>query len=94
MSQLQSTRKPHSDNLGYVAERKCKLGGHIVIYDRSAGFDCDADERWIVMHEPSSRHVAISSREHAYYAMRQVAECTDATQCEYDILPMGEPCYE
>lgn len=65
-------RKPHSRNLGYVSERKCKAscGGHIVIYDREAGFDCDADERWIVMHEPSSIHVAVKSRKDAYDVMR------------------------
>ncbi len=64
-------RKPHSINLGYVTERKCRAecGGHIVIYDRNAGFECDADERWIVMHEPSSIHVAVRNRKEAYDVM-------------------------
>ncbi len=64
-------RKPHSANLGYVSERKCRAecGGYIVVYDRDKGFECDADERWIVMHEPSSIHVAVRSRKEAYDVM-------------------------
>lgn len=66
-----STRKPHSHLAGYVSERTCKAacGGHIVIYDRNKGFDCDAATRWIVMHEPSSIHVAVSNRPQAYAVM-------------------------
>jgi len=68
-------RKPHSVNIGYVTERKAKdpIGGHVVIYDRNAGFDCDADYRWIVMHEPTSVHIAVSSRAHAYDLMKAAA---------------------
>jgi hypothetical protein len=33
------TRKPHAGNAGYVCERKARLGGHIVVYDRDRGFD-------------------------------------------------------
>jgi phytoene dehydrogenase-like protein len=54
-------RKPHAGNAGFVCERKARLGGHIVVYDRKRGCDVDAGERWIVMHEPSSRHVAIQT---------------------------------
>ena len=70
-----STRKPHNDNLGYVCELKCKApcGGHIVIYDRAKGFDCDADHRWIVMHEPSSLHVAVPSLRDARAFMKSAA---------------------
>ena len=65
-----SKRKPHNQNLGYVAERRCPWGGHIVIYDRERGFDCDASERWIVMHEPSSLHVAVRTKALAYEVMK------------------------
>lgn len=86
--ETRSTRKPYSEILGYVASRRCQAacGGWIVIYDRKAGFDCDADERWIVMHEPSSLHVAVRSREDAYEAMRQAAAGTLA-----EILPEPDP---
>ncbi len=70
-----TARKPHAGNLGYVAERTVSdpIGGHVVIYDRAAGFDCDADERWIVMHEPTSVHIAVHSRAGAYRVMRAAA---------------------
>ena len=81
MHQFTSTRKPHSDNVGYVSERKVKapVGGHVVIYDREMGFDCDADYRWIVMHEPSGTHISVRSREMAYDVMKwAVNEPADA----------------
>ncbi len=61
-----STRKPHSGNAGYVAERKSahpRLPGHFVIYDRDANPSpaLDADDRWIVMHEPGSAMVSCRS---------------------------------
>jgi hypothetical protein len=67
-----SNRKPHSINTGYVAERKVQhaIGGHVVIYDRNKGFDCDADERWIVMHEPTGTHLAVRNRVMAYDLMK------------------------
>ena len=72
-----SKRKPHNENAGYVAERRCRTrcGGHIVIYDRERGAeDIDADERWVVMHEPSSIHVAVRTRRMAYRMMNDAAE--------------------
>jgi tRNA G10 N-methylase Trm11 len=68
-----TNRKPHSNNAGYVAERKCAAGGHVVIYDREKGFELDADKRWVVMHEPSSVHVAVRSRTMAYDVMKAAA---------------------
>jgi hypothetical protein len=71
-----SNRKPHMENAGYVTERKSrhpKLPGHFVVYDRDNGFEIDADHRWIVMHEPSSYHVAVSSRAHAQALMVAMA---------------------
>jgi hypothetical protein len=74
-----SKRKPHSSNAGYVSERKSKhpkLPGHFVIYDRDADPSpgIDADQRWIVMHEPSSHHVAVSSLLHARALMYDMAD--------------------
>jgi hypothetical protein len=66
--------KPHAGNAGYVCERKARLGGHIVVYDRKRGCDVDADERWIVMQEPSSRHLAIATEARARKLMKDLAE--------------------
>lgn len=70
-----SKRKPHSGNAGYISERKVQdhVGGHIVIYDTQNGFDLDGEERWIVMHEPSTYHVSVSSLKKAYEVMRDAA---------------------
>jgi hypothetical protein len=85
-------RKPHANNAGYVAELRCKLGGHVVIYDRQAGFECDADDRWIVMHEPSSNHVSVGSLAHARSVMKGVARASTLNEaCRHaDILPHRE----
>lgn len=69
-----STRKPHAGNAGFICERKARLGGHIVVYDRKRGCQVDADERWIVMHEPNSRHLAIATETHARHVMKTLAE--------------------
>jgi hypothetical protein len=70
-----SVRKPHSINAGYVSERKMKDGtGHVVIYDTQNGFDLDGEDRWIVMHEPSSIHVSVPSKAKAYEVMKDTAE--------------------
>lgn len=81
--------KPHRGNAGYVCEMKAKLGGHIVIYDRESGFECDGDYRWIVMHEPSSLHVAIRSLADARHVMKGVAKSTtiDEANCHAQIIP-------
>lgn len=70
-----SKRKPYNHLAGYVASRKSKhpTGGHFVIYDRSKGFDCDTDERWIVQHEPSGRHVAVRTKDIATDIMKSMA---------------------
>ena len=77
-AEKKSNRKPHMHNAGYVTERKSqhpKLPGHIVIYDRDAepSPGIDADERWIVMHEPSSYHVSVKSRQVAQDLMVSMA---------------------
>lgn len=72
-----SKRKPHNHIPGYVAERVSKhpkLPGHFVIYDRNKGFEIDADERWIVMHEPSSAHIAVKTLAIARSIMYAAAE--------------------
>lgn len=71
-------RKPHNGNAGYVCELKShhpKLPGHFVIYDRNAkpSPDIDADFRWVLMHEPSSYHVAFKTLADARYAMKEMA---------------------
>lgn len=73
-----SNRKPHNDNAGYVCELKSRhpnLPGHFVIYDRDAtpSPGIDADSRWIVMHEPSSHHVAVPSLRDARALMKTMA---------------------
>lgn len=74
-----SIRKPYNDVIGYVCSLKVRtpndsgVGGHIVIYDRYKGFDCDADDRWIVMHEPSSLHVSVPTLESARVLMKLAA---------------------
>lgn len=70
----QSKRKPHNQNAGYVAERKCSLGGHIVVYDRDNGFDCDSDSRWIVCHEPTGIHFQASTKAQALADMKNPDE--------------------
>lgn len=86
-------RKPHRNDDGYVCELRCRLGGHVVIYDRQRGADwIDADERWIVMHQPSTRHVAVPSLAFARDIMRGVAraESVRAAQVYADMLPEPE----
>jgi hypothetical protein len=73
-------RKPHSKNAGYVTERTSrhpKLPGYFVVYDRDNGFDCDAGDRWIVMHEPSSHHVSLPSLAKARALMVDMANGSD-----------------
>jgi hypothetical protein len=74
-SQPQGQRQEaHNNNAGYVCELRCRLGGHIVIYDRKNGAgDIEADYRWVVMHEPSSLHVAVGSLDHARSIMKGVS---------------------
>lgn len=78
-----TNRKPHANNAGYVTERKShhpKLPGHFVVYDRDAtpSPGIDADHRWIVMHEPSSHHVAVASLKSARALMCDMAAGSDA----------------
>lgn len=68
-----TTRKPYCHVAGYRTMRVCKAGGHVVIYDRKQGADIDADYRYVVMHEPSTIHVAVSSMPKAMELMKQVA---------------------
>ncbi len=96
MEMKRSTRKPHNHITGYVAEQKCKApcGGHIVIYDRERGFDIDADSRWIVMHEPSSLHVAVASLKAAREVLKVAVHiprhyCLDPTATDNCPDPCG-----
>ena len=67
-------RKPHCNVEGYVAERKCRLGGYLVIYDARRATWVDASARWVVVHEPSGHHVCVRSLVTARAIMRDVAE--------------------
>lgn len=82
-------RSPYTRNAGHTASIPAKLGGWIVVYDRSRGFELDADDRWIVMHEPSTGHISIKSREKALFIMHAVAnaDSISAAQVHADILP-------
>lgn len=82
-------RKPHAENAGYVCERKARLGGHIVVYDRERGADVDADHRWIVMHEPSSLHVAVETERQARAIMKGLAEARELEEARQfaDVFP-------
>lgn len=94
METFSSGRKPHAGNAGYVCERKAYLGGHIVVYDRTKGADADADERWIVQHEPSSNHIAIKTESQARALMKSLAEARsieEARQLADGIFPQAEP---
>lgn len=84
-----STRKPHNDTEGYVCELKCKLGGHIVIYDAKRATWIDAGERWVVFHEPSSLHVCVKTLAIARDIMKHVAraETLEEAKKGADILP-------
>jgi hypothetical protein len=84
--------KPHAGNAGYVCELKAKLGGHIVVYDRAKGCDIDAGDRWIVMHEPSSLHIAVASQRLARDIMQGIARATTRNEALRfaDILPRAE----
>lgn len=76
-----SNRKPHNDDAGYVCELVSKhprLPGHIVIYDRKNGAEwIDADERWIVMHQPTTHHISVRSLRTARALMKAVANGSD-----------------
>lgn len=66
-------RKPHNHISGYVCERKHNGpdAGHIVVYDRKNGADwIDGEERWVVMHEPSSCHVTVPTKKVAIAIMK------------------------
>lgn len=93
-----STRKPLNDTAGYVCQRKCKLGGYVMIIDRSNGGDwIDAEDRWVVMHCPigpegqiqMGRFVCGRSLPQAREVMKHVAlaETRDEAAEAADILP-------
>lgn len=73
-----SHARPYCKAPGYVASAKCRLGGWIVLYDRDApGADISSPERWIVMHQPSTRFVVRGNRKAARALMRAAAEARD-----------------
>lgn len=90
MTQMVSKRKPHNNVPGYVCELKARLGGYVVIYDRMRGADwCEGAMRWVVMHEPSTLHVARATLQQARETMKGVARASDRNEASIyaDILP-------
>jgi hypothetical protein len=85
-------RKPHAGNAGYVCERRARLGGHLVVYDRNSGFEIDAGERWILMHEPSGRHVAMPTEGAARETMKALAEARTLHEARLvaDLFPAAD----
>lgn len=77
------------DTAGLVDRRTCKApcGGVILLIDRKKGGDwIDADYRWIVIHMPSSLHVALKNKSSAYQIMVNTSKGDD----EANILPTEE----
>ena len=69
---------------GYVCSKKAVLGGFIVVYDTKAGFKIDSDGyRWVVMHEPSSNHIVVTTKAQALQLMRDLAKCIDIKEAAY-----------
>lgn len=79
--QVVDPKKPHSKNAGFVKEKPCTgdCGGWIVLYDRKNDCDIDAEFRWIVMHEPSSTHLAFPTRKSADWAFKMATTDPDKT---------------
>lgn len=69
-----SSRKPYNDRTGYIASRKSKLGGHIVIYDTKRGYsEVTSNYRWIIRHEPSGLYLSAKTKKDAYNIMKRAA---------------------
>lgn len=73
-----SNRKPHNHIAGYVCELKAFLGGHVVIYDRNAGFDFDQPDRYVVKMEPNGACIPERSMPDARATMKHLASCSTA----------------
>jgi hypothetical protein len=70
-------RKPHAGNLGYVCELKNRRTGegHVVIYDKQAGFDADAESRWVIVCETHGTLTSAPSMPKARAIMKAVDFC-------------------
>src|SRR5574339_17024 len=81
-----STRKPHNDILGYVCElRNRRTGvGHVVIYDRNKGFDCDAEYRYIISCETHNTMTSAPSMPKAREIMKAVDFCEECMKMPLD----------
>jgi len=74
-----SKRKPHNDVIGYVCELQNRVTGvgHVVIYDRNKGFDCDADGRYVVVCETHGTMVSETALPRARMSMKSVEFCQE-----------------
>lgn len=93
-----TTRKPHNDILGYVCElRNRRTGiGHVVIYDRNKGFDCDADYRYVISCEGHNTMTSAPSMPRAREIMKAVdfcEECMSYQQPSYDLYDHFDAMY-
>lgn len=78
-----SKARPYCRDAGYEASLKCRLGGWIVVYDRHAeGCEIAGTERWVVMHQPSTRYLCRPSEAKARALMKAAAEARSALDCE------------
>lgn len=81
---MTSTRKPHNDILGYVCELRNRRTGinYVVIYDRSKGFDCDADHRYVISCEEHGVMTSAPSMPRAREIMKAVDFCEDCMKVQ------------
>lgn len=74
--------KPHRNEPGYIAEMRCKTGGHLIVYDltiREPQGPKDA-KRWRVQHEPSTQAVDVDTLKRARASMQALAKARTADE--------------
>lgn len=69
-----STRKPHNQNSGYIAEKQYNNGAHIVIY-RAEEAGIDAGTKYAVVCEKHSRIAGATSVPKARQIMKRPDFC-------------------
>ena len=81
LTKSMSIRKPHNDVVGYVCEMKNKTTqGWVVIYDKNKGFDCDTDDRYVIVCELHHCFTATTSMPKAREIMKAVDFCEECMQ--------------
>lgn len=75
--------KPHRNEPGYIAEMKCRTGGHIVIFDLDVRLPENREagaKRWRVQHEPSSNGATVDTLKRARGNMKLLAKARTAQE--------------